>query len=85
MCGRYTLYHDGVELRGRFVLSSAYEQHMKARWNIASGSETVAITGAQPRIPLLMSWGLIPSWAKDPKIGFKMINARGADRRFKPV
>lgn len=30
----------------------------------------------------MLHWGLIPSWAKDPKIGYKMINARAetADR-----
>ena len=24
----------------------------------------------------LLTWGLVPSWAKDPKVGLRMINAR---------
>jgi len=31
-----------------------------------------------------MRWGLIPSWAKDEKIGYKMINARSETVREKP-
>jgi putative SOS response-associated peptidase YedK len=33
---------------------------------------------------VLMRWGLIPSWAKDPAIGSKMINARGETVHEKP-
>lgn len=33
---------------------------------------------------VLMRWGLIPSWAKDPKIGYKMINARSESILEKP-
>jgi len=32
-----------------------------------------------------MKWGLIPFWAKDPKIGFEMINAREEDIDKKPA
>lgn len=31
-----------------------------------------------------MRWGLIPFWAKDPKIGYKMINARAETVNEKP-
>ena len=31
-----------------------------------------------------MRWGLVPSWADDPKIGYKMINARSEDAATKP-
>jgi putative SOS response-associated peptidase YedK len=32
----------------------------------------------------LMKWGLVPSWAKDPRIGSKLINARAEDIASKP-
>ncbi|HEX2896843.1 MAG TPA: SOS response-associated peptidase, partial [candidate division Zixibacteria bacterium] len=32
----------------------------------------------------LMQWGLVPHWAKDPKIGYKMINARAESVHEKP-
>ena len=39
---------------------------------------------ATPREPVLLRWGLIPSWAKDEKIGYKLINARGETVAEKP-
>jgi putative SOS response-associated peptidase YedK len=33
----------------------------------------------------LLRWGLIPRWAKDPKIGFSMINARAETVATKPA
>lgn len=84
MCGRFTFYHDGATIRIKFSISREYEQHMKARWNIAPGTEVVAVKVGQPRVAALLRWGLVPSWAKDPKIGFKMINARGETAHEKP-
>jgi putative SOS response-associated peptidase YedK len=83
VCGRFTLYHDGVELRTRFFLAPLHEYAL--RYNIPPGTAIVAITGAVPRAVSLMRWGLIPSWAKDPKIGFKMINARAETVHEKPA
>ena len=48
------------------------------RYNVAPSQEVAAVrveTGA--RHLALLRWGLIPHWADDPKIGHKMINARG--------
>ena len=42
------------------------------------------ITRNSPNKAELMRWGLIPFWAKDPRIGYKMINARAEDIQFKP-
>lgn len=83
MCGRYSLYHDGVELRTRFFLSTAYELHMQKRYNITPGSEVVVVTNT--RTPEFMKWGLIPSWAMDLKIGFQMMNARSETIAEKPA
>lgn len=86
MCGRFTRYHDGVEIQTRFFLSPEYAKHMelRARYNVAPGQEVAAITGADPKVLTPMRWGLIPSWAKDEKIGYKMINARGETVHEKP-
>src|SRR5437588_11155837 len=85
MCDRYTYYHDGTGFRVTFSLSREYEEHMKARWNIAPGSDVIAIKASPTCAPALLRWGLIPSWAKDPKIGFTMINACGETVPEKPA
>ncbi len=48
------------------------------RFNIAPSQDVAAVRveGTERRLALLR-WGLIPHWADDPKIGYKMINARG--------
>ncbi len=48
------------------------------RFNVAPSQEVAAVRveGTERRLALLR-WGLIPHWADDPKIGTKMINARG--------
>jgi putative SOS response-associated peptidase YedK len=47
------------------------------RWNAAPTSNLpVVVSEAGRRILTLMRWGLIPSWAKDLKIGFSTFNAR---------
>ena len=45
---------------------------------------TIVAAGARGREAALQRWGLIPSWAKDPKIGNKLINARAETLFEKP-
>ncbi len=50
-------------------------------WNVAPTQDvpiiTEKLTGDElDRRPLIARWGLVPSWAKDIKIGSKLINAR---------
>ena len=87
MCGRFVLIDwDGIEQR--FLLPEAdvrqeYERHTGIgdgpipRYNIAPTQDVLAIRsdGSQNRAQM-MRWGLVPSWANDPKIGNRMINAR---------
>ena len=85
MCGRYTLASTTpAQLRARFPLgeSVAIEQ----RFNVAPGDDVLAVvmregdpTGA------LLRWGLVPPWAEDPRVGFKMINARAETVADKPA
>jgi putative SOS response-associated peptidase YedK len=74
MCGRYTVQIDMVTLHERFkvVLNEMYEQSA----NCAPTETLPVITNKHPETLSLYRWGLVPHWAKDIKIGFKMINAR---------
>lgn len=84
MCGRYFLTTPGQLLAETFETSAPPE--MAARFNIAP-TQTVAIVRAMEgggREIALVSWGLIPSWAKERAIGSKLINARGETLAEKP-
>jgi putative SOS response-associated peptidase YedK len=77
VCGRYTLATPNpAEVRARFPIGEAIE--VRRRYNVAPGDQVLAVTtdkAGQPRGELLR-WGLVPSWAKSPDTGLKMINAR---------
>jgi len=84
MCGRFTLFVVGVDLAEVMGLDAPVD--LKPRYNIAPGQEVLAIrAGAKAqREPCFLHWGLIPSWAKDSKIAYKLINARGETVHEKP-
>jgi putative SOS response-associated peptidase YedK len=85
MCGRYTLTADGGAVTEIFKVSEAVE--LSPRYNVAPTQE-VAVVGlnhAGGRTLGTMRWGLIPSWAKDPTIGNRMINARAETAAEKPA
>ncbi|MBT2583534.1 SOS response-associated peptidase [Planococcus sp. ISL-109] len=87
MCGRFALYADYEALLVRFsVGESALDQSSyEANYNVAPYQQIVAIIndGEKNRLGALR-WGLIPSWAKDKKIGYKMVNARAETAAEKP-
>jgi len=77
VCGRYTLAAPNpAEVRGRFPIGEAIE--VRQRFNVAPGDEVLAVTTDRDGNPRgeLLRWGLVPSWAKQPDTGLKMINAR---------
>lgn len=87
MCGRYSLTgpNPGV-LRSRFAgLGETVE--LRPRFNIAPTDPVVAVTSSREGVPRgeLLRWGLVPHWAKDPKLGAKMINARSETVAEKPA
>ena len=83
MCGRFTLTVDPAQLREALPGFSVPEE-IKPRYNIAP-SQPVAVVPNDGRNQLdFFVWGLIPSWAKDPSIGNRMINARGETLAEKP-
>lgn len=86
MCGRYTLATPAhADLRSRFPLGESVE--LRRRFNVCPGDDVVAVTtdrAGEPRGDLLR-WGFVPFFATDPKVGFKMINARAETVAEKPA
>ncbi|MCX6249642.1 MAG: SOS response-associated peptidase [Bacteroidetes bacterium] len=83
MCGRYSFAIEDALIRERFnvtVRSAIY----KARYNCAPSQDLAVISNNSPDTLSFFRWGLIPFWAKDAAIGYKMINAKAETIREKP-
>jgi putative SOS response-associated peptidase YedK len=75
MCGRFSLTRgDREDLEEEFGLP--VPAGYRPRYNIAPTQEVLVLLDDGTRQIEALRWGLIPSWAKDPKIGHKLINAR---------
>ncbi len=84
MCGRFTYAKEFREIRIRFDLDHDIPL-FRPRYNISPGQEvTVVFNWEGTRSLTMMQWGLVPSWAKDPAIGNRMINARAETLAEKP-
>jgi len=83
MCGRFTLTADISTLQESFPFVEM-PQGMQPHFNIAP-TQPVAVVPNDGRNKLdFFVWGLIPSWAKDPNIGSRLINARAETLHEKP-
>ena len=82
MCGRFTL------TLAKDVIESSlgvYLNELEPSYNIAPTQSVLSIVqGNEEKRAGFMRWGLIPSWAKDKKIGSRMINARSETVDEKP-
>ncbi|BBW95970.1 SOS response-associated peptidase [Geobacillus icigianus] len=75
MCGRFTLTAELETLQALFRFR--YEGPLAPRFNIAPSQEVLTVVAEKgERVGKMMRWGLVPFWAKDVRIGAKMINAR---------
>jgi putative SOS response-associated peptidase YedK len=77
MCGRYTLAApDPGAIRDRFPVGESVD--VRQRFNVAPSDDVLTVTTDREGAPRgeLLRWGLVPSWAKSPDTGLKMINAR---------
>jgi putative SOS response-associated peptidase YedK len=84
MCGRYTLRTPIDVLAEGFEIQE-YPSSITPNYNVAPTQEVAAVVEENEMRKLEMfHWGLIPSWAKDPSIGNKMINARAETVSEKP-
>jgi len=86
MCGRYTLIQLEAALRRELRLEKLPD--LQPRYNIAP-SQGIAAVRANPnggeRELAIFNWGLVPFWAKEPSIGYKMVNARSETAASKPA
>jgi len=84
MCGRFAFYSPSEATAALFGVAGAPE--VEPRYNIAPTQYIAAIRCAENkgRELTMLRWGLIPSWAKDPSIGNRMINARAETVAEKP-
>ncbi len=95
MCGRYASSRDADDLVEEFeVVESRIAAPLAADYNVAPTKEVYAVverppsreSDEPPQRPLrVLTWGLVPSWAKDPSIGNRMINARMETVAEKPA
>jgi putative SOS response-associated peptidase YedK len=94
MCGRYASSRRPEDLVEEFeVEEDRTPGPLPADYNVAPTKEVYAVVERAPkesdeapqRQLRVLTWGLVPSWAKDPSIGNRMINARMETVAEKPA
>ncbi len=84
MCGRFALFSHLSQIREAFDIQQV-RWEPKPSYNVAPTHEVAVVVQNDEGNSLeKMTWGLIPFWAKDPKIGSRMINARSETLSEKP-
>lgn len=84
MCGRFAFYSPSEAAAALFGVASS--PRVQPRYNIAPTQAVAAVRNGDQGYELaLLRWGLVPSWAKDPSIGNRMINARAETVAEKPA
>ncbi|MGA2111709.1 MAG: SOS response-associated peptidase [Anaerolineales bacterium] len=84
MCGRFSLAADLDRIE------QALQVHLPGlslspRFNIAPTQQVAALTSLDPLRLEMLRWGLVPSWARDPRVGARLINARAETASNKPA
>ncbi|HZF30431.1 MAG TPA: SOS response-associated peptidase [Gammaproteobacteria bacterium] len=87
MCGRFALFATPEQLVEYFELMEAPSAALTPHYNITPGQQVAAVRVGRDggRRLGLLQWGLVPFWAKDRKIGYKLINARLEGLAEKPA
>lgn len=84
MCGRFQLSVKGKQISERFNVE-VFDEMYKPSYNSAPSQNLPVITNVEPGQLSLFKWGLVPFWAKDPRIGNKLINTRAETITDKPA
>lgn len=85
MCGRFVRVTDSQQLQTIFELNDI-PRTLTPQFNIAPTLDVLAVRQSeQQRNASFLRWGLIPSWARDEKIGYSAINARAETLGEKPA
>ena len=84
MCGRFAFYSPSEATAALFGVTDA--KPVEARYNIAPTQFVASVRRDEEAHPelVMLRWGLVPFWAKDPSIGNRMINARAETVAEKP-
>ena len=88
MCGRYGSIKSTAVLAERFVaVPNEDAEERPPSWNVAPTQPVRAVLERpdQGRLLVVLRWGLVPYWAKDPSIGSRQINARAETLARKPA
>ncbi|MEO5903920.1 MAG: SOS response-associated peptidase [Gemmatimonadaceae bacterium] len=85
MCGRSTLHDAPVSILGKLHLPTVLPG-FRARYNIAPSQDqwTVLLDSSGTPVTRQLRWGLVPSWAEDPSVGARLVNARSDAVAIKP-
>lgn len=89
MCGRYVAAKDPAALVEEFE-ASAPSESLEPDYNVAPTKRVYivvdrAVGDVRERSLEIAQWGLVPSWAKDPAVGSRMVNARAETLAEKPA
>lgn len=85
VCGRYVAAADKSVISEQFNAVPVTEKTLAPDYNVAPSKSVYAVVNRHDERQLrVLRWGLIPSWAKDPKIGNRMANARLETAAEKP-
>jgi putative SOS response-associated peptidase YedK len=87
MCGRYVSATPAQQLAEEFHVDAIKADDLPAKYNVAPTDPVYAVAISRDGLRQLgtFKWGLVPSWAKDPSIGSRMINARAETLSEKPA
>lgn len=86
MCGRFTITVTLEELITHYLIDDSKIATLKPNYNVAPMHNVPAVIASDAGKRLgELRWGLVPFWAKDDKIGSKMINARAETVAEKPA
>ncbi|HHC07719.1 MAG TPA: SOS response-associated peptidase, partial [Actinobacteria bacterium] len=86
MCGRIVQAREVEIYADYFHVDRIATDPLPPRWNVAPGTDVYSVAEHDDnRLLGTFRWGFIPSWAKDPKIGYRTINARLETLDTKPM
>jgi len=87
MCGRFTLTLDREEFKRHFNYTLERFDY-SPNYNITPGQEVPVIYRIPKKDAITvrkMRWGLVPRWAENKNVGYRLINARGETVDKKPA
>ena len=85
MCGRFVAATDAEGFARLLVVDERQTDDLGPSYNVAPSQQVYAAAEHDGRRHLVaLRWGLVPGWAKDPKIGNRLINARSETAAEKP-